>query len=140
MELLEREHFLVELEAIHNDVASGNGCFVLVSGEAGVGKTSPLRCPSASQFIASPTPNDNPEADAMVSTIAHVLNAIVTNPLGDAWFDRYGLENADKCAGTYGQTFLTANGARANVRTAYGDFLIQQNWVNSRKPRCALSQ
>lgn len=101
---------------------------------------SPLRCPSAYQFIAPPTPNDNPEADAMVSTIAHVLNAIVTNPLGDGWFDRYGLENADKCAGTYGQTFLKANGSQANVRTGYGDFMIQQNWVNGRKGRCALSQ
>ena len=40
MELLEREQFLVELEAILNDVASGKGRFVLVSGEAGIGKTS----------------------------------------------------------------------------------------------------
>ena len=108
---------------------------------------SALRCPTlaAPQFIAPgggwlPTPNDNLEADAMVSTVAHVLNAIVTDPLGDAWFDRYGLENSDKCAGTYGQTFLKATGARANVRLLYGDFLIQQNWVNDRKGRCALSQ
>jgi DNA-binding CsgD family transcriptional regulator/tetratricopeptide (TPR) repeat protein len=40
MELLEREHFLGELEAILSDVAAGNGRFVLVSGEAGIGKTS----------------------------------------------------------------------------------------------------
>ena len=40
MELLEREQFLVELEAILSDVAAGNGRFVLVSGEAGIGKTS----------------------------------------------------------------------------------------------------
>jgi len=39
MELLEREQFLVELEAILNDVSSGKGRFVLVSGEAGIGKT-----------------------------------------------------------------------------------------------------
>jgi len=98
------------------------------------------RCPSVSGMRGQPTPNGNSAADAMASTLAHVLNAIVTDPLGDAWFDRYGLENADKCAGTYGQTYLTANGALANVRTAYGDFLIQQNWVNARKGRCALSQ
>jgi phosphate-induced protein 1 len=107
-----------------------------------------LRCPiiAASQFEPQyngshlPTPNNNLGADAMVSTIAHVLNAIVTDPLGDAWFDRYGLENADKCAGTYGQTYVTANGARANMRLGSRDFLIQQNWVNGRKGRCALSQ
>jgi len=40
MELLEREQFLFELEAILNDVASGKGRFVFVSGEAGIGKTS----------------------------------------------------------------------------------------------------
>src|SRR5688572_30304079 len=40
MELLEREQFLVELEAILKQVATGAGHFVLVSGEAGIGKTS----------------------------------------------------------------------------------------------------
>ncbi len=40
MELLEREQFLGELEAILSDVAVGNGRLVLVSGEAGIGKTS----------------------------------------------------------------------------------------------------
>ena len=40
MELLEREQFLDELEAILGDVAAGNGRLVLVSGEAGIGKTS----------------------------------------------------------------------------------------------------
>jgi DNA-binding CsgD family transcriptional regulator len=40
MELLEREQFLVELEALLNDVAAGNGRLGLVSGEAGIGKTS----------------------------------------------------------------------------------------------------
>jgi DNA-binding CsgD family transcriptional regulator len=40
MELLEREQFLEELEAILGDVAAGSGRLVLVSGEAGIGKTS----------------------------------------------------------------------------------------------------
>jgi len=107
-----------------------------------------MRCPiiAASQFEAQydgthlPTPNGNLGGDAMVSTFAHVLDTIVTDPLGNGWFDRYGLENADKCAGTYGQTYLTADGARANMRLGYRDFLIQQNWVNDRKGRCALSR
>jgi predicted ATPase len=40
MELLEREHFFHELEALLGAVAAGNGRLVLVGGEAGIGKTS----------------------------------------------------------------------------------------------------
>jgi len=105
------------------------------------------RCPSvaASQFVAAdgsllPTPNGDLAADAMASNIAHVLSTMVTNPMGEGWYDRYGLENATKCQGTYGQTYTTANGARANLRLGYRDFLIQQNWVNDKRGRCALSQ
>ena len=105
----------------------------------------PARCPTlaAPQFIAAdgsrlPTPNGHFAADAMASTIAHLLNETVTNPGGTGWFDRYGLENADKCAGTFGETYTTVNGARANVRLGGLDYLIPQNWVNDRKGRCAM--
>ena len=40
MELLEREEFLTDLEALLGEVTAGSGRFVLVSGEAGIGKTS----------------------------------------------------------------------------------------------------
>lgn len=40
MELLEREQFFGQLEAILDEVAAGSGQCVLVSGEAGIGKTS----------------------------------------------------------------------------------------------------
>jgi len=105
------------------------------------------RCPSvaASQFVGAdgnllPTPNGDLAADAMASDMAHVLSTLVTDPYGSGWFDRYGLENADKCQGTFGQTYVIANGARANMHLGYRDFLIQQNWVNDKRARCALSQ
>jgi hypothetical protein len=121
----------------------GTGPFGVYFNYAFVGN--PVRCPTlgAAQFIAAdgsrlPTPNGHFGADAMASTMAHLLDAIVTNPWGDGWFDRYGLENADKCAGTFGQTYTTPNGARANVKLGGRDYLIQQNWVNDRKGRCAM--
>ncbi|MFL6466960.1 MAG: hypothetical protein ACJ72Z_03285 [Pyrinomonadaceae bacterium] len=105
------------------------------------------RCPTAaaSQFVAAdgtllPSPNGDFAADAMASDMAHVLSTMVTDPYGSGWFDRYGLENADKCQGTFGQTFTTANGGRANMHLGNRDYLIQQNWVNDRRARCALSQ
>ena len=108
----------------------------------------PLRCPSVAgpQFSPTgPTPNGTYAGDALVSNFAHALNGIVTNPQGTGWFDRYGFENTDKCQDAFGrplfgQTYLTANGARANVKLGGRDFLIQQNWVNDRRARCAMSR
>jgi hypothetical protein len=109
-----------------------------------IGHTS--RCPptAAPQFMAPngsqlATPNDDLAGDAMASDLAHVLTTMITDPLGGAWFDRYGLENADKCQGIFGSTYATPNGARANVRLGYRDYLIQQNWVNNKKGGCAMS-
>ena len=108
----------------------------------------PNRCPTVAgpQFSRlGPTPNDTYAGDVLVSNLAHALNGVVTNPAGNGWYDRYGLENADKCQDalghpSFGPTYLTANGARANVRMGSQDYLIQQNWVNDRKARCAMSQ
>jgi hypothetical protein len=103
------------------------------------------RCPSvaAPQFLDSngtqlPTPNGNLAGDAMVSTIAHLINVVVTNPFGTGWFDRYGLQTADKCFGEFGTTYLV-NGGRANMRLGQRDYLIQQNWINDRKGHCAMN-
>lgn len=104
----------------------------------------PSRCPAvaAPQFVAPdgsilPTPNGNFVVDAMASSIASSLNAIVSNPLFTGWYDGTGAENSTKCAGNFGQTFRTPNGARANVRLQQRDYLIQQNWINSRIGYCA---
>ncbi len=105
----------------------------------------PRRCPSvaAPQFVSGttllPTPNGSFAADAMATTLAHLVNVVTTNPHGSAWYDRYGLENADKCLGQYGPTYTTANGARANIRFGQRDYLIQQNWVNDRRGHCAMN-
>src|SRR5262249_3727130 len=91
-----------------------------------------------------PTPNGNFGADAMATLMAHLLDVIVTSPLGNTgtqggWYDRYGLENAQKCQGFFGQTYQAPNGAPANVHLGTRDFLLQENWVNARKGYCALA-
>jgi len=84
------------------------------------------------------TPNGNFSGDAMVLNLAHAFSGLLTDPKDNGWYDRYGLENADKCTGTFGQTYTTPNGAPANVHIGQRDYLLEQNWVNDRKGRCAL--
>ncbi|MBD0372726.1 MAG: tandem-95 repeat protein [Pyrinomonadaceae bacterium] len=105
----------------------------------------PTRCPAqaAPQFVALngsllPTPNGDFAGDAMASTLAHVLDVVVTNPQGDAWFDPEGRENAVKCKNTFGLTYTLENGAQANMKFGQRDYLIQQNWVNDGPGYCGL--
>lgn len=79
-------------------------------------------------------------ADTLVSMLAYEINATVTNPSDNGWFDRYGLEAPDKCAGTYGPTYKAANGATVNVNIGGHEFLLHQNWVNAGKGYCGLHQ
>jgi hypothetical protein len=103
------------------------------------------RCPSRAPWFFEPngnrlpTPNGNFGADVMASTLAHLLSVTITNPTGSAWYDRYGFENAAKCFGSFGQTYITPGGGPANVRLGQRDFMIQQNWVNARKGYCAMA-
>ena len=96
------------------------------------------------EFDGQPSPNANGAADATVLWLAHALNRIVTNPTGSGWYDRYGLENAQKCEDTYGSTYIVTNAdgklAEANIRLGQRHYLLQQNWVNEKKGRCAMSR
>ncbi len=87
----------------------------------------------------SVSPNGNAGVDAMASVIAHELEEAVTDPGLDAWYDSSGQENADKCAWTFGTTYTTPNGAKANMKLGGKDYLIQRNWVNAAGGFCALS-
>ena len=98
----------------------------------------PDRCPSACE-AQSTGPNGSAGADGMASIIAHELEEAVTDPDLNAWYDRRGQENADKCAWTFGTTYSTSNGASANMQLGGRDFLIQQNWVNASGGYCATS-
>jgi hypothetical protein len=98
----------------------------------------PDRCPSA--CAAQTTgPNGNAGADGMASIIAHELEEAVTDPQLNAWYDRQGAENADKCAWTFGTTKTASNGSKYNVKFGSRYYLIQQNWANYGSGYCALA-
>jgi phosphate-induced protein 1 len=91
----------------------------------------------AAQTTASP--NNNVGADAMASIVSHELEESATDPDLNAWYDRRGYENADKCAWTFGTTYAVPNGSKANMKLGGLDFLIQRNWVNASGGYCSLS-
>ncbi|MBI1378124.1 MAG: hypothetical protein GC157_11675 [Frankiales bacterium] len=85
------------------------------------------------------SPNGDPGADALVSVLAHEIEEATTDPDLNAWYDRRGNENADKCAWTFGTTYSAAGGGIANMRLGSRDFLVQQNWKAGSSQGCALS-
>jgi hypothetical protein len=97
------------------------------------------RCPSACAAQTTSSPNNNVGADAMASIIAHELEEAVTDPDLNAWYFNNGQENADKCAWTFGTMSTASNGSKYNVTLGSRNYLIQQNWVNSNRPACAMS-
>jgi len=97
----------------------------------------PDRCPGACE-AQTPGPTGNGGPDGMATIIAHELEEATTDPDLNAWYDRRGSENADKCAWTFGTTY-TANGAQANMTLGSRNYLIQRNWVNASGGYCAKS-
>jgi hypothetical protein len=94
--------------------------------------------PSACAALSG-SPNIDFAADAEVNTLAHETEETTTDEDLNAWYDRRGMENADKCAWTFGTTYRTTNGATANMNLGGKDFLIQRNWVNAGSGGCAKS-
>ena len=105
----------------------------------------PSRCPTgcATQIGTIASPNANYAADSMAAWLAHGLNGVVADPFDNAWYDRFGLENAEKCERTYGTTYPVTNAdgqlAEANIQLGQRHFLLQQNWLNAKKGHCSMS-
>lgn len=80
-------------------------------------------------FLSSP--NNDWSADGMASIILHESSEMATDPhpfTDVAWQNIYHYENADMCAWTFGELYISQNNSVANVKIGNRDFLIQQNW------------
>jgi hypothetical protein len=98
----------------------------------------PDRCPSSCEEQTT-GPNGNAGADGMASIVAHEMEEAISDPDLNAWYDRRGAENADKCAWTFGTTSTASNGSLYNITLGSRQYLIQQNWVNASGGRCAMT-
>jgi hypothetical protein len=96
------------------------------------------QAPTTCEPRVTSTPHGDAASDALAGTLVHEIDETLTDPDLDAWYDRYGNENADKCAWTFGPTHRADNGAPANVALGNEDWLIQQNWRAGRRQGCAL--
>jgi hypothetical protein len=82
------------------------------------------------------TPNGDPAADTEVNVIAHETEETTTDEDLNAWYDRRGYENADKCAWNFGSVTQLPSGADYNETVGEKLFLIQQNWINTGHGGC----
>lgn len=86
--------------------------------------------------VQSTTPNGDFAADGVINVLAHETEETTTDPHLNAWYDRRGYENADKCAWKFGTVYTVSNGSYANMKIGSLDFLIQMNWVNAGSGGC----
>lgn len=71
--------------------------------------------------IAGSSPSHSDGLTSLANVSGHELSEALTDPHGDAWYDRKGAENADKCAWTF-----------SGYEKFGGDsWLIQGNWSNA---------
>lgn len=98
------------------------------------------RCIGSCAAQSASSPNDNPGVDGMASVIMHEIEEAATDPDLNAWWQTStGMENADKCAWTFGTQLTAPNGSKYNVQWGPRKFLIQQNWVNANGGKCAMA-
>lgn len=76
------------------------------------------------------SPNNDLAADSTINVLSHEHMESVTDPAGNAWYDRDGEEVADKCAWRYGK--LPYADGKANVTMGGHPYLVQMEWSNKR--------
>jgi len=72
-------------------------------------------------------PSGDQAADSTINVVSHEHSEAITDGLGNAWYDRRGYENGDKCAWNFGAATGNYN------QTINGHhYYLQQEWSNAR--------
>lgn len=75
-------------------------------------------------------PNGDPAADSTINVTSHEHNETITDEQGNAWYDRRGYENGDKCAWNFGTALSGASGSEYNQVINGHDYYLQREWSN----------
>jgi hypothetical protein len=79
---------------------------------------------SAAACGSGVSPSGNSDADSTINVTSHEANETITDEWGNAWFDRRGYENGDKCAWNFG------SGSGANQTINGHLYYLQGEWSN----------
>ncbi len=74
-------------------------------------------------------PNDNP-ADRTVNLVSHEHREAINDPLGNAWYDRNGLEGSDKCQLNFGDPLGNTATGDYNQLINGDPYHLQSEWSN----------
>ena len=75
---------------------------------------------------------NNDDADATINVASHEHNEAITDWQGNAWYDRRGYENGDKCAWNFGTALGSTGYGAYNQVIGGGSYYLQQEWWNAR--------
>jgi hypothetical protein len=70
------------------------------------------------------------DADATINVTSHEHNEAITDWQGNAWYDRRGYENGDKCAWNFGAALGNTGSGQYNQVIGTGRYYLQQEWSN----------
>jgi Phosphate-induced protein 1 conserved region len=88
----------------------------------------PYADPKFCMVTGTPSPNNDPAADAAVSVASHELTEAITDPFLNAWYAANGMEIGDLCAWQFGTN--TWDGGKANQSWNGNFYELQQEYDN----------
>jgi hypothetical protein len=92
---------------------------------------------------AGQRPN-NDDADPEINVISHEHNETITDMHGNAWYDKRGYEDGDKCAWNFGTALGSTGSTGSASNSEYnqvigtGKYYLQQEWSN-KSSKCVLT-
>lgn len=101
----------------------GSGSTATVYANMPYADTVPAACDAGQR------PN-NDDADATINVTSHEHNESITDEQGNAWYDRRGYENGDKCAWNFGTALGSDGYGQYNQMINGHDYYLQQEWSN----------
>jgi hypothetical protein len=101
----------------------GSGSSVVLYANMPYADTVPAACDAGNH------PNGN-DADATINVTSHEHNETITDEQGNAWYDRRGYENGDKCAWKFGTQLGGTSGSYYNQSINGNPYELQMEYSN----------